>query len=130
MQALKIVSLAVAFGCMASATAGAQGGVSHAQFMQNAMNRVDRMFDRLDQNRDGVLTELEREAARERLAGKGSDASVPPPMAGDVTKDGFVQFMTPRAERIFEHLDANKDGMLSMREMQTALAASGRNADR
>ncbi|WP_448502336.1 hypothetical protein [Sphingomonas sp.] len=70
-----------------------------------AIQRADAMFDRLDTNRDGIVTAAERQAAREaraeRLEARG-------------------KAMGKRGERMMQRRDANRDGNISREEFRAA----------
>lgn len=108
------------FGAMvASAAAWAGPNVGH----NHMRGGEGMMFQELDTNKDGVISQQEFEAkAAAKL--KGADTS----------KDGFVNFDEYRAfalkeieqrhqemmKRRFERMDANKDGKISAEEMKAA----------
>ncbi|MBO9468301.1 EF-hand domain-containing protein [Tropicibacter sp. R15_0] len=68
-------------------------------------DRIAKMIERLDADKDGKLSMEEMEARGEGRKGKGK---------GD------------RALRLFDRADANNDGVLTMEEVETAMANMGK----
>ncbi|MBI1238086.1 MAG: hypothetical protein GC199_01960 [Alphaproteobacteria bacterium] len=73
---------------------------------------IEAMFDRADVDKDGTVTEAEIAAAREdRFKTADSDGN------GTISREEFDammdQRMSERRDRMFAHLDANSDGVLS-----------------
>ena len=64
-----------------------------------------RMFDQLDNNRDGALSQAERDAARSRVARNAAQAIA----GGDANRDGFVSRAEAMARPypMFDRLDAD-----------------------
>jgi len=50
--------------------ANGDGSISAAEYGEHKMPRMDRMFDRIDSDDDGVITEAEREAAKAKHMGR------------------------------------------------------------
>jgi hypothetical protein len=127
LASLALVALAILLGLallgVALAHAGEGGGIAEAMFDRMDANRDGvltqdeikaargRLFDRMDADRDGTVTSAEMEAAREtaRKRGLRRFARLADLRAG----------MPSPAER-FEALDRNKDGKLTREEFAEA----------
>ena len=100
------------------------GKVTLAEFNKMEAQRVERMFARLDANKDGKISQAEFDAAPRREPQAGQPA---PPMAGrarfirllDKDGDGAVSKaeMSATAQRRFDLADTNHDGWLSKGEL-------------
>lgn len=74
-----------------------------------------KMFDALDANGDGQLTQQElsnMHEAMSRMRFDGADAD----NDGEIAKQEFLDNAQKRAERMFDHMDANDDGVLDADE--------------
>jgi len=80
--------------------------------------RVQRMFARLDANRDGYVSRDEMDAARTLRAGRRS------PREGLVGQRAGTD-PARRGDRLFARLDANHDGVVTRAEFDAAMAARG-----
>ena len=94
-----------------------------AEFKTVRAERQDRMFARLDADKDGKVTQAEADAAHKQAESmerkrRGHGGMV---MRLDANKDGAVTRaeLSSGAERQFQAMDANKDGWLSKEELLT-----------
>jgi hypothetical protein len=123
---------------LAASPASAQGQDPYALMMSadsNGDDQVSRdeliasrgaMFDKLDRNKDGALSDADRRNARPRLASMQSaridqikkefDADA----NGAVSRDEFVNGPTP----LFDTADANADGFVTKDEAKDAKAGA------
>ena len=92
-----------------------------------------KMFDALDANSDGQLTQKElsnMHQAMRRMRFDGADAD----NDGQIAKQEFMDSAQKRAERMFDHMDANDDGVLDADEAKPRYRgpqhASGTDADK
>lgn len=83
--------------------------------------RVQRMFARLDANRDGYVTRDEIEAARTLRGGRHGPR-------GMGAERGVRADPARRGERLFARLDANRDGVVTRAEFDAAMAARQQRA--
>ena len=90
---------------------------------------VDDMFSQLDSNSDGAISRLESDAAiakmGQEMQSRGTRPQGPPPGAppakgGDNTSDSSQD---SDAATIFDAMDTNKDGTVSLAELTAALAS-------
>lgn len=111
------------------------GFVSRSEFEQKSEDRKekrrDRIMDFADENKDGQISDSERKTAKEKHRAKrkenrqarrdnrGEDSNRgrrgPNKLKGaDTNGDGLVSYQeyAAGADRLFEHLDVNKDGVL------------------
>ncbi|TJZ73171.1 EF-hand domain-containing protein [Chitiniphilus eburneus] len=77
--------------------------ISRADFIKAAETR----FDAMDANKDGVVTQAERQAAWKTHAGQFKPR-------GDVTESQYLEMAKAR----FQRMDADKNGVLSAEERQ------------
>jgi Ca2+-binding EF-hand superfamily protein len=127
-----------------SAVRNAHTQVAKAQTRADVQAHVQRMFARLDANKDGFVTRDEASAARSQFAARMQHRDPQQRSAArakaferlDVNRDGMIsraEFAAPRPHRMamqhagmhrgfggrmFEMADANKDGRVSMGEAQ------------
>jgi len=98
------------------ADANNDGSISRDEFLA----RPIAMFDRLDANDDGVISEAERPQRRERPQGeRGQRAERPNP---DTNGDGQISRaeFTAMGAPMFARLDANSDGRVTQDEARAA----------
>jgi Ca2+-binding EF-hand superfamily protein len=95
-----------------------RGHMARPTTRAEVQQRIQRLFARVDANRDGVITRDEIEAARalrgnrQGLRGQG--------MSG---QRGAMRDPARRGERMFARLDANHDGVITRGEFDAAMAA-------
>jgi Ca2+-binding EF-hand superfamily protein len=97
---------------------GARDGV---QTRAEVVGRVQRMFARLDQNRDGTLTQQEAQAARQQLGarqGRRGQRAVDPALRQQ------------RSAQAFARHDRNRDGVISRAEFEQVRTQRGQLAAR
>jgi hypothetical protein len=75
---------------------------------EEALTRADRMFDRLDADRDGKITQAELTAARQARIERREAAGKPVRQRAGEAPGG----------RMFAHLDQNRDGAISRDEFR------------
>lgn len=96
------------------------GKVTLAEFKASNAQRQDRMFARMDTNKDGRITQAEADAAAKaaEAAGRGGRGAGML-MRMDANNDGGVTKaeMAAMSERRFQMADTNKDGWLSKGEL-------------
>lgn len=96
------------------------GKVTLAEFKTSNAQRQDRMFARMDANKDGRITQAEADAAAKtaEAAGRGGRGGGML-MRMDANGDGAVTKaeMAAMSERRFQKADTNKDGWLSKGEL-------------
>jgi Ca2+-binding EF-hand superfamily protein len=96
------------------------GKVTLAEFKASNAQRQDRMFARMDANKDGKITQVEADAAAKaaEAAGRGGRAGGML-MRMDANSDGAVTRaeLGAMSERRFQTADTNKDGWLSKGEL-------------
>ncbi len=135
----RIFLLAVIVGVLATGSAYAAKGEGGGDPRRNRFERLDEdgngrvdrqefakggavMFGRMDADGDGVVTlaELEDKQRRERLTRRFErmDANDD----GQVTEAEF----TAAGDKLFEHLDENADGALSMGELERRRQGGGK----
>ena len=97
---------------MTALAAGLVGiGSAHAHPMHDS----DKMFDALDADGNGSLSQQELSNMRQAMAKRRFD-SADTNGDGRIDKDEFMAQSEKRAERMFEHMDANSDGTLDATE--------------
>jgi Ca2+-binding EF-hand superfamily protein len=97
---------------MTALAAGLVGiGSAHAKPMHDA----DQLFDALDADGNGSLSQPELSNMRQAMA-KLRFESADTNGDGQIDKDEFMAKSEERAERMFEHMDANGDGHLDANE--------------
>ena len=120
------------------------GFVDENEFIDGRLSRVDRQFDRKDENVDGLLSEEEarrkrpddrpkivREAViqcvRETIADWEGPGEVEDRFdAVDLDNDGFIDLveqslaLEERAYALFDRIDSNDDGLISLEEVQAS----------
>ncbi len=128
---IQIVLLAVIVGILATGTAYAAKDEGKGDPRQNRFERLDAdgngridreefakagefRFGKLDANGDGVITlaELEERERSERLARRFAHMDADD--SGEVTRSEY----TAAGDKMFERLDENGDGSLSMGELE------------
>ncbi|MBV9931582.1 MAG: EF-hand domain-containing protein [Alphaproteobacteria bacterium] len=127
----KIVFLTALAACAAAAPACAQppapaaprvefqrGHAARPVTRADVQARVQRLFARLDVNRDGFVSRDEIEAARTLRAGREG-----PRRFG--AERGLRGDPAHRGERLFARLDGNHDGVITRAEFDAAMAARG-----
>lgn len=97
---------------------GARDGV---QTRAEVVGRVQRMFARLDQNRDGTLTQQEAQVARQQLGTRQG-------RRGQRTVDPALR--QQRSAQAFARHDRNRDGVISRAEFEQVRAQRGQLAAR
>jgi Ca2+-binding EF-hand superfamily protein len=106
----RLIPALAAGAALLAVTAGLAGG---------AVAQERAAFDRLDLNKDGVITRAELAETAERLVAR-LDAD----RDGYITRAEFMQFQDRLARRrgnaLFKRLDANRDGAISMAEAAAA----------
>jgi Ca2+-binding EF-hand superfamily protein len=93
-----------------------RGHVARPMTRADVQARVQRMFARLDANRDGYVTRDEIAAAHTRRAG-------PRGALGMRAERGVQADPARRGERLFARLDGNHDGVITRPEFDAAMAA-------
>jgi Ca2+-binding EF-hand superfamily protein len=115
----------------------ADGRVSEAEFVDGRMQHIDALFERRDRNGDGQISLDEQDAPRARpaRAGRGPRAgAVDRPARPEIDRDAVtacvretIADFDPRfddeLEDLFERVDSNGDGMLSLAEVSAAIEA-------
>ena len=97
---------------MTALAAGLVGiGSAHAKPMHDS----DKLFDTLDADGNGSLSQPELSNMRQAMA-KLRFESADTNGDGQIDKDEFMAKSKERAERMFEHMDANGDGHLDANE--------------
>jgi Ca2+-binding EF-hand superfamily protein len=92
---------------------------------QQAQQRADMLFQKLDTNRDGTLTRTEAEQATAQMGGKGKGARGGRMLERLFDKSATVtqaQFQAQSLSR-FERQDLNHDGVVTADERQQARAS-------
>jgi hypothetical protein len=96
------------------------GKVTLAEFKVSNAQRQDRMFARMDANKDGKITQAEADAAAKtaEAAGRGGRGGGML-MRMDANADGAVTKaeLAAMSDRRFQMADTNKDGWLSKGEL-------------
>lgn len=85
----------------------------------------ERMFERLDTNRDGFITRSEAESMRNRI-GQDSAAENPHPNLGPmfiarIDSDGNESISLEEWTAFFKKADENEDGLIQLEEWQAAI---------
>jgi len=93
------------------------GKMQRSESRAEVVQRTQRLFARLDRNRDGVLTQDELALAGE--GGRGDRAERAPGMAPPAPGGG------DRAQAMFDRVDANHDGVITRDEFAQAHAGMG-----
>ena len=102
------------------------GRVSRAEATAAGAQRSGEWFDKLDQNKDGYVTQDELKQAREtrhQMRGDMKEKMEQRFKEADVNSDGLlsldeVQSKMPRLAERFSALDADKNGLLSKEEIR------------
>lgn len=107
---------------LARADANSDGNITREEFLA----RPTQMFERLDANNDGVISEAERPQRRERgeRRTRGERAERPNFDANNdrqISRDEFAAM----GARMFERLDANSDGRVTRAEAEAACPQRG-----
>lgn len=94
------------------------GGLAGAEGGPSAM--IDRMFERLDTNRDGTVTRAEADAAKTQWAQRGEQMRTAMLKRVDTNGDGAVSKAEAmaQADARFARQDANKDGRIDVQERE------------
>ena len=116
----------IAFATLAGVVGG--GAVYAQQGSNKRMERAERMFERMDTNKDGIATAQDAVAlVAARFSAMDMDNN------GEVTRAERKQFRQARlAERNperFARLDTNGDGQISQEEMQAKRKAGGKRGN-
>lgn len=119
----KTTGLRVALGAVLIAGVAGMGALAQS----GDRDKLDKVFDRIDANGDGVATRAEvLEARRGRMASADSDGD------GAVSIAEFTAAATERAERrasrVFARLDDDGDGLVTSTELEES--RKSRRADR
>lgn len=107
---------------LSRADANSDGNITRDEFLA----RPTQMFDRLDANNDGVISEAERPQRRERgeRPARGERAERPNFDANNDSQISREEFAAMGA-RMFERLDANSDGRVTRAEAEAARPQRG-----
>jgi len=97
-----------------------RGHMSRPVTRADVQARVQRMFARVDTNRDGFVTRDEIEAAR-ALRGNGNGRGLR--ARGFAGRGAAQRDPARRGERLFARLDGNHDGVVTRAEFDAAMAA-------
>lgn len=114
----------------------ADGRVSAAEFVDDRMQHIDEQIDRRDTNGDGVISLDEHEASRglPMRAGRGPRPDADRPARPEIDREAVIACVRetiadfePRfddeLEDIFEHVDTNGNGKLTLAEVSAAVEA-------
>lgn len=94
-----------------------RGNLARSVTRADVQVRVQRLFARLDANRDGFVTREELQAGRgQGLRGRGFRADGP-------RAEGLARNPAACGERLFARLDQNRDGVITRGEFDAAMAA-------
>jgi hypothetical protein len=113
------------------------GRVSRAEAAAASAERSGEWFDKLDQNKDGYVTQEELKQAREtrqQMHGDMKEKMEQRFKEADVNSDGLlsldeVQSKMPRLAEHFSALDADKNGLLSKEEIRNGGPHHGRSPE-
>jgi EF-hand domain pair/EF hand len=113
------------------------GRVSRAEATAAGAERSGEWFDKLDQNKDGYVTQDELKQAREtrqQMRGDMKEKMEQRFKEADVNNDGLlsldeVQSKMPRLAEHFTALDADKNGLLSKEEIRNGGPHHGKSPE-
>ena len=105
------------------AVAQVRGRMIPPETLEVSLQRSDRMFDRLDADRDGAITQAEIAAMGQRAQGQGGQGPGPGPGRGGGRGAGMMGQM-------FATADADGDSRITREEMRTSATARFREQDR
>jgi len=110
------------------------GRISREEFLANPVfkragdERLNKMFDRMDQNQDGFLDQKDREAGRDkRRPPRGNQRELDLDQNGTIDFEEFQKapwvgrMPQNERERIFKSMDGNEDGEISVAELRRHL---------
>lgn len=115
-----------------TADADGDGTISKDELSQVAKSgenqdstNVDSLFSQLDSDGDGAISRLESDAAIAKLGQQMQSQGMPPqgPPPGPPPEEGFSESSesSDEASAIFDAMDTNKDGTVSLEELTAAL---------
>lgn len=108
----------VAAGVGLAAQLSLAADTSRDDFLKEAHERAGKLFEQLDANKDGVLTQQERDAKRKEVA---KDAHMNPSrLHGDVSRDEYFAKAETLAGKVFDHADRDHNGVLTTAERKRA----------
>ncbi|WP_148717056.1 hypothetical protein [Chitinolyticbacter meiyuanensis] len=113
---LRLWWIAAGLGLFASFSNAAD--VSRDEFLKEAHEHAATLFDKLDANKDGVLTQAERDAKRKQVV-KDSEMN-PPRLHGDISREEYFTKADTLAGKVFDHADRDHNGVLSDAERKRA----------
>jgi len=99
------------------------GNLQATEVRQAVQTAVQGLFAAADTNRDGLMSQVEVNAAiagAVKSAQKASFAAADANSDGQISQDEFNKALTDPANATFKILDANNDGQLSPQELQQA----------
>ncbi|XZG70999.1 hypothetical protein ACTSKR_03770 [Chitinibacteraceae bacterium HSL-7] len=115
---MKMQAVLLATGLSGLMAMGVAADMSREVFVKEAHQHAAKLFDELDTNKDGVLSEQERVAKRKEVM-KDSQMN-PPRLHGDIDRESYYAKVEMMAGKVFDHADRDHNGMLSDAERQRA----------
>ncbi len=90
---------------------------------------TDKLFQQLDEDGDGELTEAEMEEGMEALKPSGAEGNRPPPPAGPPPGDSGSVSAEDDANTVYDKRDTNEDGTVSFEEQMVYDLTHPKNTD-
>jgi len=103
-------------------------GMAHGEPADPKQSFIDTSFLEMDTNKDGRVDKAEYTRYQQSRFNKQADAITEAFKAMDTDGDGRINkteaAVVPEIARYFDGLDTDKDGFLSMKELQQAMVAA------